>query len=628
MKIAFASVPRDTSASTELLLDGDDIVTTATRTAQRLGDSPEAVTVITADDILASGATTIPDLLRSVPGVDVMEPNPSQPNVAIRGFNTVFNNTVLVMVDGRRINEDVHSSVFWTVDPILLSRIKRIEIVRGPGSVLYGADAFSGVINIILKTPLECANETKEGTFIGSYENHNTNFAEATDTVSRKNDWAVTFGAGYHGTTGLYAGQPGSVPDSSSVPIYTLDAQKKTSRGSLLFSADDTSAKADISSEIVIPDGRFYINSFALSYNEDKGANPVTAKLYQSDLDISSGAFDANARDDEFDIQQQRPLGQQSSLTYGATYRTSSAKTVTTGPDTYNEHLGGVFLQDQDQIGPKTTLFGGVRDDDHSVYGTQISSRFSAVNHLSTNSTLRLSYGTAFSAPTLADNYLDFSSEVEGLTVNYVNNTSLRPEKIVSSEAGYRIEFPEGYAGLNIFYNNISDIIQTAVVSYAPPPYPAGIPTEVDFQNFGTAHASGFELESKFALTHIWSGLANYSYENVKAENGQTEDYSPDSKFNLTVESDQLRRVSGYLVGHYVSSSTSSGVSLRAYTTVDARIAYRLGASQGAWTASLASTNLLDDHHEEFVDVSGVGEQIPIGESSERSIRIELNGRF
>ena len=130
------------------------------------------------------------------------------------------------MVDGRRINEDFHSSVFWVTTPILLSRIKRIEVVRGPGSVLYGADAFSGVINIILKTPSEMAAETKQGTFVGQYESHTTDFAEGSYTVaSKNNDLAMTVGAGYHGVTGPYQGQPNRVQDSSSIPIYTLDVE-------------------------------------------------------------------------------------------------------------------------------------------------------------------------------------------------------------------------------------------------------------------------------------------------------------------------------------------------------------------------------------------------------------------
>jgi outer membrane cobalamin receptor len=625
---AFAQ--RDTSATTELLLDGDNIVTTATRTAQKLGDSPAAVTVITAEDIKASGATTIPELLSSVPGVDVMQPNQSQQNVAIRGFNNVFSNTVLVMVDGRRINEDFRDSVFWVTDPILLSRIKKIEIVRGPGSVLYGADAFSGVINIILKTPMEMAAESKQGTFVGQYENHSTTFAEGSYTFADKNqDLAATVGVGFHGIVGPYKNQPGQVQDSSSVPIYTLDIQKLTQRGSFILSAAQSDARTDLTSDVVLHDAHFHTNSFSLAYTEDRSANPITARLYRNFLRLSGPSDQSSGSATELDLQQERVLSSKNTINYGLAYKFNDARSSTTGPDRYSEHVNSIFLQDQDQIGPKTTLFAGVRDDDHSLYGTQISSRLSLVDHVTSKGSFRLSYGTAFSAPTYSENFLDFTSPIGGgLNVDYVSNTGLKPEKISSTEAGYRIEFPKGYAGINLFYNNISDIIEPAFLEFAPSPYPPGIPIKIDFQNQGTSTASGFELEGGFPVGSGWKGIANYSYQNVRDQSGSVLDYSPANKVNLVLQSDNRRRCTVYFAGHYVGRSTSDGFALRAYTTVDARVGYRLGKSQDAWTAALASVNLLDDHHEEYVDNAGTAPGMQTAEPAMRTIRVELDGKF
>jgi outer membrane receptor for ferrienterochelin and colicin len=619
-----------TSESTELLLDGDDIVTTATRTAQRVSDSPAAVTVISADDIAASGATSIPELLRSVPGVDVMEPNLSQVNVAIRGFNNDYSNTVLVMVDGRRINEDFNDSVFWNTDPILLSRIKRIEIVRGPGSVLYGADAFSGVINIILKTPDELVKENKPGTFVGQYQNHATDFAEGVYTVASKgDDWAATLAAGYHGLTGPHTGQVNQVQDSSSVPIYTLDIQRKTPRGSLLFSVDDAVAKADLSTSLLIPDGKFNTNTVALAYDEDRGANPVTARYYSNVFRFSGSNSFGNAQSNEFDIQQLRPLSVRNSLTYGASYRLNEAKASASGPDSHSEHVSSLFLQLQSQLSSRTTLFAGVRDDVHSVYGTQFSSRASLVDHVSSAQSVRLSYGTAFKAPTYQNEYLDYSSPVlPGLSINYIENTSIKPEQIRSSEAGYRFDLPKGYVGVNVFYNEISDVIVPVPLQFSSAPYPVGIPLEYQFQNQGNAHAAGLEFEGAFPLNYGWSGLANYSYQDEQSDNHASEDFSPHDKVNLVLQSDQNRRVSTYFAGHFVGSSTSGGDNLRPYFTVDARMAYRLGRSQDAWTAALSSTNLLDDTHKEYTDQAGLSQSQEISEPAERSLRVELSGKF
>jgi len=621
---------RNTSASTELLFDGDDIVTTATRTAQRLSDSPAAVTVISSEDIRASGATSIPELLRSLPGIDVMEPNQSQQNVTIRGYNSVYANTVLVMVDGRRINEDFNSSVFWNTDPILLSRIKRIEIVRGPESVLYGADAFSGVINIILKTPADLASESKQGAFVGQYENHADQFAEGNITIASKNkDLAVTVGAGYHGTNSQYKGNPDLVEDGSSVPIETIDVQKQTSRGSLLFSADNSDAKEDLATELVIPDGSFHTSSVALAYNEDRGANPVSARYYVSNFRIVGNQSYSSANSGELDIQQQRPVSPFSTLTYGATYRNNRATSTLTGPDTHSEHVGSLFLQDQDQINRSTTLFAGIREDDHSLYGAQISSRLSVVHHTSSANTLRLSYGTAFSAPTFIQNYIDSSLPIEpGLSIDYVDNTNLKPEEISSAEFGYRSELSRAFVGANIFYNKISNIIEPVALQFAPAPFPPGIPTEYMYQNLGTAHADGLEIEGGCPLSPKWNALINYSYQEVKNDNGQTEDFAPHNKVNITLQSGQKARWSQYLSTHFVSATTSNMQSLRAYTTVDAQISYRLGKDEDSWSASLASTNLLDDHHREYVDQSGLAPSLDISAPAVRTIRIVLSGSF
>jgi outer membrane cobalamin receptor len=620
---------RDTSATTELLLDGDDIVTTATRTAQKLSESPVAVTVISEDDIKASGATTIPELLRSVPGVDVMEPNQSQLNVSIRGFNSLFSNTVLIMIDGRRVNEGFNTSMFWITDPILLSRIKRIEIVRGPGSVLYGADAFNGVINVILKTPAEMAAESKPGAFVGSYESHTKSFAEASYTVSKKNDWAMTIGAGNHGITGLYSGHADCVQDSSNVPIFTLDLQKQTPHGSLLFSVDNSDAGADLSSQFVLNNGAFHTTFVSMNYNEDRGANPISARIYENLIRTAAPGFYGQERYGEIDIQQQRQLNECNSLTYGGTYRGDESTSNVDGSTPHKQQINSLFLQEEDQLGSKTTLFAGVRDDDDSAYGTQISSRISLVNHLSPTKSLRVSYGTAFSAPTISDEYEDFSTAIApGLSTSFVNNTSLQPEKINSTEVGYRVDLPSGYVGLSVFYNNIFDIIVPIVVGFAPPPFPAGIPTEIQYQNQGTAHATGCELEGSHGLSHGWNVLANYSYQNVRDENGQQVAYSPDDKVNLVVQSDQHRRLSSYFAGHYVSNSISNGQTLRAYSTVDARIAYRLGRSQKAWTAALASTNLLDDHHREYLDQAGQSPALAVSERAFRTISVQLSGKF
>ena len=125
-----------------------DVVFTAARHEQDIGNSPSAIWVITREDIETSGATTIPDLLRMVPGMDVILMSQMFTAVSTRLPWTDENNVFLILVDGREANIELLGFVFWDIIPVTLDEVERIEVIRGPASSLYGTNALSGVINI------------------------------------------------------------------------------------------------------------------------------------------------------------------------------------------------------------------------------------------------------------------------------------------------------------------------------------------------------------------------------------------------------------------------------------------------------------------------------------------------
>ena len=126
-------------------------VTTVTKRNQRLIDSASAIHVLTADDIRRSGLTSIPELLRLVPGINVARYSTSNWGVSSRGDNFVFNNDLLIMIDGRSVYTPLFGGTFWDAQDVALEDIDRIEVVRGPGGTVWGANAVNGVINIIRK---------------------------------------------------------------------------------------------------------------------------------------------------------------------------------------------------------------------------------------------------------------------------------------------------------------------------------------------------------------------------------------------------------------------------------------------------------------------------------------------
>src|ERR1700691_1066193 len=126
-------------------------VTSVSRTEETLSRTAAAVFVISPEDIRRSGATNIPDLLRMVPGMDVSQINGNTWAISARGFNGRFSNELLVLVDGRPVYTQTFGGVFWDVVDLPLEDIERIEVIRGPGGSVWGANAVNGVVDIITK---------------------------------------------------------------------------------------------------------------------------------------------------------------------------------------------------------------------------------------------------------------------------------------------------------------------------------------------------------------------------------------------------------------------------------------------------------------------------------------------
>jgi len=122
-------------------------VTSVSKKEQKLSQVAAAIFVITQEDILRSGATNIPDLLRMVPGLDVAQINASTWAISARGFNEEFSDKLLVLVDGRAVYTPTFSGVYWESLDLPLEDIERIEVIRGPGATIWGVNAVNGVIN-------------------------------------------------------------------------------------------------------------------------------------------------------------------------------------------------------------------------------------------------------------------------------------------------------------------------------------------------------------------------------------------------------------------------------------------------------------------------------------------------
>jgi outer membrane receptor for ferrienterochelin and colicin len=625
---------RGSSAGNELLLMDEQTVTTASKKTQKVDDVPAAVTVITEDEIRASGAVTVLDLLRYVPGVDVSEQNQTAANVSIRGLNSEYSNTLLVMIDGRSIYEDFYGGVLWQFNPLLMSRIKRIEIVRGPGSALYGANAFNGVINIITKTPAEMAAtpaRTVTRDFIGE---HNTENLELQTTVGDPKSWTASLGLAYNHTDGFGGKQSTEARDAYTTPIITADVEKRLPRGALLLSAGNTEVTSDFYESVALNDVHFH-NSFAsLSYTEDRATNPITARISGNFLKQAQGGKDyGNTTTLEIELQQAHRLGRRNSLVYGANYRSIEFASDITGSP-HHEEFSALYLQDEIGFSAHTSLFAGLRLDQHTLYGTQFSPRLSLVHHLPQRQSLRLSYGTAFNAPTLLDSYLKESEPLgPGLALNISGNTHLSPTRVTSYEAGYRKEFRNGFLGINGYYNQVTELINSVPTSFFPsPPAPPNTPSNDTFLNVGSATIAGFEIESELNLSKRWHLLSNYAYANVAGSNySLAGKLTTQHKINVALRGALSSRWEAFVGAHFVGATTLIGMSgnetVPSYLRADARIAYRFSTARRPWTLALSATNLFDDRHVEYPVNQTIG---PVQQVSpqRRTLYLSLTGKF
>jgi len=143
------SIPDVTAMSMEDLMNMQ--VTSVSKRTQKVADAAAAIFVITQEDIRRSGATSIPEALRLVPGLQVARIDQNKWAIGSRGFNGRFDNKLLVLIDGRSVYTPLFSGVYWNVQDVMLEDVDRIEVIRGPGATLWGANAVNGVINVITK---------------------------------------------------------------------------------------------------------------------------------------------------------------------------------------------------------------------------------------------------------------------------------------------------------------------------------------------------------------------------------------------------------------------------------------------------------------------------------------------
>ena len=545
------------------LIKEEESVSIAMRQQQPISQAPSEVYVITAEDIRKSGAVDIPTLLRRIPGMEVMQVNGADFNVSVRGDNQLQANKLLVMVDGRSIYIDAGGTVFWKLFPVTLPEIKRIEVLKGPASAIYGFNAFDGIINIITKSPEEMKGTTLQ--FGGG--NFGT-IAAAAIQAGKVDKF------GYRLSIGTNQNSDWTNHNSLAFRDYLFNVQTEynlteESKFSLSGGLVDSNrfnysvSQDTVSSHqpgqgyahLVYEQRNFYIRGFwnRFADSEILAFNPLLAPF----LTISgqNGSPNLSTTAETYNLEAQHTLEITSALRfiYGANYRynTLSGNLVTSNS---SENRLGFYGHANWNTTKALTLVAGLRYDLDTFIHPTVSPRVALIYNLAANHTLRVSGSVAYRPPTLSEKNLELqvvtNPPLPPSTTSVVGGTNLGPEEIISYEAEYQGWYLQHRLRTRaaVFYNHLSDLISTRNES----------PTVATSGNDpGDADIYGGEVGLEFLATTWLSGFVNYAYQEIhQSFTGRVQRAGPHSKFNAGLRGEWQNGLSADATYQYYGSVT------------------------------------------------------------------------
>ena len=599
-------------------------VVTAAKKVQKISEAPAATYVITEEDIRQSGATTIPDILRMVPGLDVMEITCSDFVVNARGFNQEMSNKMLVLIDGRSVYWDFYGLVVWDSFPIALEEIKRIEIVKGPGSALYGANAFSGIINILTKS----AKELRQGTTISTnYGSLNAIFTSLVHAGVRKNlDYKVSLG--WNRT------HQWNYPDRKEGEVKKLHAAlryRANEMSEIALSGGHDEGEGKTMTGIGRMDREQKFNHLMLNYSYSSFEIRLLWNRVHGDV-LQQATGDRNFFDvDAYDAESKYlfNVGSLHSVILGGNYRLNVGRSDMIVKH-FDQNLYALYVQDEFRPVENLAITLGIRYDGHSLFKDRITPRGNILLSPSKNHFLRFSYGTAFRNPSFIESYLYKDSDISdrislelpsnSVVVEARGNPDLRPEKITSYQAGYEALLNDRIkCKLDLFYDQLKDFVSYEIISYQDVSYLLGlplgavvVPAEQSFINEGKATVKGFEFGLDVLVNNWLRGLANYSYQDItweaddpttsENEKGERIKASPMHKVNAALRFEPKTRFSANLTMHHVSQTEMKEDwaygQVDPYTLLNLRLGYTV--LDGRMETSFSVFNLFNNKHFEY----------------------------
>ena len=577
-------------------------VTTVNRAPEPIGRVPAAIHVITQDDIRRSGALSIPEVLRLAPGMQVARIDAGTWSIGMRGFADRLARSMLVLIDGRAVYSPLFAGTYWETQDVLLEDVERIEVIRGPGGTLWGANAVNGIINIITKP----AGATQGGLATTGGGNQDRGFVGARYGGSAGPAWKYRiYGKGQHRAAefhpdnlnydGFSMGQGGFRADWTPAADRVVTIQGDVYRGTLGSRAtvttytppyeitenrDSPLSGANLLgrwSKPIAGGGRFQLQAFYNRTNRDEV--PVSEERDTADVDF----------------QHRPPVVGRHQLTWGLGYRVTSGRIEAVAPTAFEpptrtDNLYSGFLQDEIRLLPdRLQLVLGAKLEHNNYSGVEFQPGVRLAYLPDPDDTLWLGVTRAVRVPSRLETDYTTLGLLDPAAPSFVRlqpNPDFRPERLLAYEAGYRVRADSRlYLTFAGFYNNLDDELST---EFLPPfgepmPEPVRVIAPVLLGNGLEGDSLGAEVSADLRPSPWWRWTAHYSYVRIQlskqpgsrdgTQEQLNEGLSPRHQFQTQMSFDLDGGWSLDGLGRYVSALPAGPVS--SYATVDARLAWQ-----------------------------------------------------